>query len=407
MINKINSSSLVLTCLLAYIFLGANPFQGSSGGFHANMEGSADSFKQIFIICLFIFSIAFVKLKKGVLLFFFNNKILLLFMFWCCASLTWSVDPFVSTKRFILFILIFFIIYINICWVSVSKLLNIVFYTVMVLSFINITFCLLAPSLAISPIGWTGVHGHKNTLGLVSAIGAILTLWYLINEKTNVFKFYLYSFVISIQIVLLVMSESKTSFILFIFSLAVMVGVKFNILRLLIKYISITFMMVLSLFVLDITFHITSFSTGLFNNLSDDFLTGRVVIWRFLFEHIQNNPFIGVGYGAFWGVGQNSVYGDEGWWTTKIGEGHSGYLDLLVTLGLVGLLLFLLLIKQTLTRCMIMISSQKEYIPVLSIYTFCLLHAVTESSFVNSTQAIWVVFLLSTVLIGKKFYNDN
>ena len=73
--------------------------------------------------------------------------------------------------------------------------------------------------------------------------------------------------------------------------------------------------------------------------------TGRTDVWDFAIQEFQKRPIFGYGYHSFWKIGDlspahNAPYG----FVQVAGHGHNGYIDLALETGLVGLMLFLLLL---------------------------------------------------------------
>jgi exopolysaccharide production protein ExoQ len=72
-------------------------------------------------------------------------------------------------------------------------------------------------------------------------------------------------------------------------------------------------------------------------------LSGRVPLWQDCFEHyVLDRPILGFGYSTFWTRDRiTKVSNDQGW---GVSAAHSAYLELLLGLGLPGLLLYVALI---------------------------------------------------------------
>ena len=82
----------------------------------------------------------------------------------------------------------------------------------------------------------------------------------------------------------------------------------------------------------------------------DDTLTGRTLIWNAVGQLIEDRPFEGYGWGAVWGDGAavrtlvtRSVL-------FEVDSAHNGYLEILLQIGLVGLVLFVLTLALVLVR---------------------------------------------------------
>lgn len=77
-------------------------------------------------------------------------------------------------------------------------------------------------------------------------------------------------------------------------------------------------------------------------------LTGRLPLWEALLERSESRRIQGFGYGAFWTVTNNeSIHSQVGWIP---GHAHSGYVETLIGLGVVGLGLLLSIVVIGTTR---------------------------------------------------------
>ena len=82
----------------------------------------------------------------------------------------------------------------------------------------------------------------------------------------------------------------------------------------------------------------------IFLSLTDDTttLTTRGAIWRPMIQFYLDHPFLGSGYGAYWDASDTRIDPKaifKAW--KNVDQGHNGYLDLLVQVGLPGLVLAL------------------------------------------------------------------
>jgi exopolysaccharide production protein ExoQ len=70
----------------------------------------------------------------------------------------------------------------------------------------------------------------------------------------------------------------------------------------------------------------------------DATLTGRVPLWGVVLDAAANRPVLGYGYGAFWldwNTQVNAILKAVNW---HLGGSHNGYLDMVLELGVVGLI---------------------------------------------------------------------
>jgi O-antigen ligase len=75
----------------------------------------------------------------------------------------------------------------------------------------------------------------------------------------------------------------------------------------------------------------------------DPTFTGRTDIWEFAFAAFEEKPIVGHGYSAFWDnvASRQTLEGAE--WAVSAAHSHNSYLDLLVTIGLPGLILVVMI----------------------------------------------------------------
>ena len=105
-------------------------------------------------------------------------------------------------------------------------------------------------------------------------------------------------------------------------------------------------------------------------------------------------PIWGAGYNGFWGsdFGIQYIWKRSSWAPQ---QGHNGYLDILNELGLVGALLFLIVLLYTLRKAWRIYRRVPDVGLVLILFLSCIvLRNVTESTFMRGTAVDWVLFLL-------------
>ena len=112
---------------------------------------------------------------------------------------------------------------------------------------------------------------------------------------------------------------------------------------------------------------------------------------------------LGSGFGAFW-VGHigYAMYPLENWsratpeW--RPGEGHNGYLDVYVDLGLIGVALVFLVIGFAFSGALNDLQNEFELGALrLTLLLSIIMNNVTESSLLKGTHSLWFVFLLIAV----------
>ena len=139
-------------------------------------------------------------------------------------------------------------------------------------------------------------------------------------------------------------------------------------------------------------------------------LTGRGSIWPLLIEYAREHPWTGAGFGSFWLIGDKSPIWTltTGWVAVYAPHGHNGYLDLLVTIGIPGLILGLIALAiWPLLRLLLSLSIPKPRRSLLlTLIAFCLGHNLTESSLLNGA-ALVEVFLIVAIAITYRESNAS
>ncbi|HIH0818982.1 TPA: hypothetical protein ACYHSI_003545, partial [Vibrio cholerae] len=142
-------------------------------------------------------------------------------------------------------------------------------------------------------------------------------------------------------------------------------------------------------------------------NINEDFLTGRGRLWITMILHAENYLITGFGFNSVWGKGEwSEVYDTELYlnsplWVEVLAASDGGYIDIIISLGIIGFFLFLLYIADTLVK-ILMLNDTKLKFFMLSILIFSVLHNITETTFLLSTNVIWFLFLLITNLTITK-----
>lgn len=127
----------------------------------------------------------------------------------------------------------------------------------------------------------------------------------------------------------------------------------------------------------------------------DTSLTGRTDIWPYILEKVQQRPWLGYGYSAFWGgLTQESadIIRAVRW---PVPDSHNGYLDLVLQVGIVGFGLYLLGFWDTLTRSVLLIRATHrwEQTWVFAFLIFTVLINIGESSLLSRNSVFWVLYV--------------
>lgn len=110
-------------------------------------------------------------------------------------------------------------------------------------------------------------------------------------------------------------------------------------------------------------------------------LTGRLPLWEEVWKAAEKRPLAGHGYGGFWGEKNVLKYSSIFAW--HIPHAHNGFLDLMLAIGVFGGVLYLAWVLATaaVAAGRHETSNDPAELFVVTLLTFSLFHAVTESKF--------------------------
>jgi exopolysaccharide production protein ExoQ len=125
----------------------------------------------------------------------------------------------------------------------------------------------------------------------------------------------------------------------------------------------------------------------------DESLTGRADVWAALLPVALRKPLLGYGFGGFWTPSTRDQFG--------ISEGHSGYLDVLLDSGFVGLALVTMFLVSSCLKAHREMERDYDW----AVLWFCFLvmaavHNIAESSFDTFASHLMAVLLFLTISGG-------
>ncbi|KAB8315021.1 O-antigen ligase family protein [Tolypothrix campylonemoides VB511288] len=249
------------------------------------------------------------------------------------------------------------------------------------------------------PGAWKGVYGHKNGLGSMMVLSS-LTFLALPKENSTLYKWGGLSF----SLVLMLLSTSRTSLVLSL--LLILLMVFYRNFRWQGK-ISVIFIDIGILILGCVALFIFTYWVELLTGLGrDPTLTGRTPLWSAALARLMERPLLGYGYAAFWAP--KSKYAIEA--GHAIGSGwvpphaHNGLIDLLLDVGFIGLSLFLIsyftTFAESLKRAYATINPEDLW--PLGYLSFLAMNNVTESYLMHLGNVYWVLFITVIFTINQK-----
>ena len=263
---------------------------------------------------------------------------------------------------------------------------------VIVLSFV---FAVGIPKLGIMGAAhqgkWRGIFSHKNGLGQSMVYSFLAFMFCAYQSKKHKLRMWIG---MSLSIILLLLSASTSS----MFNLFVLVVVFF-----VLYIVRLPYLLMIPVIALIITvgeaFYLWSIDNSgvIFNSVGKDAtLTGRTELWQLTTDMIWKQPWIGYGFGGFW-QGLNGA--ESGYvlraitWTPS--HPHNGYLQLLLDLGILGLLVFSIGFVRATIRSLNLIRSTTAVAALWPIVHMSqlLITSTTETQLFAANNVGWILYV--------------
>ncbi len=347
-----------------------------------NME-SSNAARQIALLVLAIaatLSLAsyksHIRLRSDTL----TSRILIAFAIWSALSPLWADDSMLALKRLFAFAIFCAVALAIVRMFSITEIIQWCFFaTATFLSFAfiaEVTTGTFHPWL--SEYRFAGIQ-HPNAEGIECGL---LCLSAIAVSKTKERRQWVYLFAAAIGFVFLLLTRSRTSLSATVVSLGIyfLVSGSQAKKKLLLSSLVITSLL---LFVLG-TGLLPVFKSALTLERDGDYgvdsFAGRTEIWRDVSGHILEKPLVGHGYSAFWTPAHIAEISDLEQW--GVPDSHSVYVDYLLSLGAIGLALYLLCIGSGIKKSLELSNTEasKEAAFVAAVLVFGLIDGFFESS---------------------------
>jgi exopolysaccharide production protein ExoQ len=335
-----------------------------------------------------------------------NNRWIWLFFLWGAISVLWSDDPFVSFKRVIKAsgnaVMALVVLTEKRPYEAAGILLGRLAFICVPLS---VLFVKYYPELGRTYNPWTdepmfmGIANQKNGLGQICLLGGIYFSWALFRgrEVSQKLPFYVPVLLLCMIAWLLSVADSATSLISLTMVVALLLASRMPLIRREPRRLMVLGLTAACLIgMLEMIFNVSATVLALVGR--DPTLTTRVPMWQELLR-IAPNPLTGVGFESFWVADRVS-----GIWERygRLMQAHNGYLELYLSVGLVGLGLVLVSIMSGLVN----VHQHLKTEHAAGILRLCFVLAAvvynwTEATFV-SVSNIWLVFFLGVMKVPAR-----
>jgi exopolysaccharide production protein ExoQ len=243
---------------------------------------------------------------------------------------------------------------------------------------------------------------HPNTQGINCALLFFASVFVLLNEKRWRWFFF---FIMFESLIFLYLTKSRTSLTFAFISILIfwLLTLPSSKKMAIIPYV--IFVSCLLILFSDYLFPVINHAIALGRKYSDTItLTGRIPLWKQIIFYIEKRPILGYGYDCFWTSNHLTEVANEQGWTVT--QGHSAYLDISLSLGIGGAILYIIIIiigiKQTLFYHK---RSDNYYYYFLGIVlVFIALNGLLESIVIIPNQ---VTFISMLVLAKLGFHTRN
>lgn len=323
-----------------------------------------------------------------------RDKFLLLLVGLTLVSILWATAPEVTLRRSVALMgTTLFGVYLAVRY-DLNEQLRLLAWALGIGALLSLLFALALPAYGImtdlTATGWRGVYGHKNTLGVLMALSALVFMHLTVSGRRYRWLC-LAGFGFSVGLLLL--SNSKTSLVIFV-----------TLLTLLPLYAALRWRYTLAVPVFIVAVLVGGGVATLvlgntevvFDALGRDItLTGRTEIWSAVVHMIREHPWLGYGYGGFWlGWDGPSAYILLTIYFDPL-TAHNGFLDLWLYLGLLGVMVFTLGFMLAFLRAIAWARAIRSVIGLwpLVYLTLVLLQNLTESVILTQNDIFWVLYV--------------
>lgn len=386
---------------------GPLPVIASGGASEGNEVTTAPDNGLIWLLFLFNYGVTFFLLVlrwKKVVYVLSKDRFIWVLVGIAVASILWSFSPEMTLRRVIALVGTSSFGFYLATRYSLKQLLQLLSWTFGLAIVLSLFFVVALPKYGIMggvhAAELRGIYPHKNTLGKVMVPSGIVFFLLAIDDKRHRLILWC-GFIFSL--VLLVLSNSKTSLINLITLLAALPI--YRILRWRYKLMIPALIAIAtvggSLSILSSMLFMDNPNVMLNLIGKDITLSGRTELWSAVVNKIWQRPWLGYGYAGFWLDlnGESADVLNVAEWNAP--NSHNGLLDLWLDLGFLGVSIFLMGFWTSLARGLtwMRLSRTSESLFPLMYMTYIVLANLTESTLLVQNQIFWVLYVAVAYLV--------
>jgi exopolysaccharide production protein ExoQ len=389
--------------LAAYAFLAMVLMSPMMTFNELGMTGEGSSTRQVGYLLILLAAIYGAGFPQGALRLVALPIPMIVALGWCYLSLTWAIDPDIGFRRLLLTTLAIWTVFIIVGFSGYRATIDTMRGVLVVALVVNYIVVFVDPPVGIHMMkdssmptaiigNWRGFMVHKNFAGAATAICILMFLF-----DTKRVPSLVRVAILLASAYFLYRTQSKTS--AGMAGLALLAGLVFQFasgkLRMYVIPVIVAVTTGAALFV-------SAYQNAIQTKLDPTSFTGRGHIWSVMINYASDNLYKGAGFGSFWNIGPTSpIYHYGTGYVTQISVGHNGYLDLLVTVGLPGLILIIFAaiiwpLMKLLTNTTI--DPAKGGL-LTALLLFCIGHNITESSLFERDAIVGMIMMFTIALI--------
>ncbi len=407
---------LLLAGSVLYNLIGNAPFQHTPTSYGDEVS----PINRWIWLFLLAFALPILWLRLGQVIILLRAIWPLLFVFvWFGLTTLWALDSAASTRRFLLFVVALIIFVAVAVGLRSSRVMHhtLAFCCAFVI-LLDLGSWLAVPNLAVTEAGLAGIHVHKNGAGAIGLYALLVSATYAFVSRRPMAR----AAWLAVGLlcgVLLILARSATSSIIAIGvsallpPLVLLLRQSGLVILTMAAWIIVMFGAALFLYVIWAAMEGQDFWAPLY----DVSFTQRTDVWAYVLSEIAKRPAGGIGFASFWDIDpalQPSL--SSGLWfasgTEFTNESHNGYLDLLVTTGVVGLAGSIIVLGRSVQLAVLAAyraaSNRRNRIMDLPTAAFHLVwllsfavHNITESSYFVANIPYASLFLLSALWLER------
>lgn len=321
-------------------------------------------------------------------------------------SVLWSISPSITLRRALALVMSVLLSYLIAVRFTPRQFLVLVTAVLGACMMLSLLLAVAAPGLASMPAGHEasglrGIFNHKNVLGWNAAVAAIASAMLAADRGTGLRRPAI--IVLLASIACLMLSRSVTSLVMAMsggffvaFYMALTRSRRMGRVVLILGTVQIVTVMALSINLL--------LGLLLEGTEKDVSLTGRVPLWALVDDAISRRFLLGYGYQAFWTQGSGDAWAI---WT-KVAwiapHAHNGYRDTLLSLGIVGTALLLVVILRAIRNAAFLqcrFPGEGWLWPNVLICVFLSMN-LTESVFLAQNSFLFIIFMAALIMVSVR-----